>query len=152
MSGLPEIKMVPGGAEIGGVIVRLPGQGLRLFERLAVRPGAWVSRDDLVRAAYPHPDREPTSAESNVYVQLTKLRRSLSNSGLDIENARATGWRLVPAGNRSTPTDEIESLADLWGVPRWAVARLCDDGRTSARAIIERMDARARCDLIGGGA
>jgi len=75
-----------------GRILTMPPVQRRLAEVLLSRWGSVVGRDTLVRAAWP---AEPPSHRNVLDVHVTRLRRLLTEIGLELKTVRRRGYLLT---------------------------------------------------------
>lgn len=82
----------------GPTFVHLEPQQALLVRAIAMRTamGAYASSDNLSDAAWPDVDSTPDSFQTQLRVQMCKLRKKLKALRVGIDNKHGSGYRLVP--------------------------------------------------------
>ena len=82
-----------------GRIMTMPPVQRRLAEALIERQGSVVGRDSLVRAAWPE---RPPRHRNVLDVHVARLRRVLSDIGLELKTVRRRGYLLTDRDDRAS--------------------------------------------------
>jgi DNA-binding response OmpR family regulator len=125
--------------DVGSQKTVLDGRSCNVFAALAERLGECVSKEDLLRAAWPN----QIVHENSLAKAISKLRRAIRGSGLEIAAAYGVGYILREAALRHPPAVDNAPTAESPGPPTQALRSRYSMAAVVAVALLAVLSAAA---------